>query len=245
MFAQVTLHTIIIVFSTILPSLWISNSVLEPYTLQACGALTLAYIAFRKLSGPTTQNIVTLLFMNALVQTLIISTGKTASPLFFLYYFVLFAFAVSFERYQVFIITIFTILSHIYLDQTLLGHTQSIANLLSLLLISPLANLYSRAIIKNNLAKEKITTLEDDLSKTETDSLLWLATENKPTLNNVISSITDLIIYTKSSRSDIQLPKAFINKMRSIQSDLMTLYSSADLLEEDLKSKTDSIKKQL
>lgn len=244
MSAQVALHTLTIIFSTILPSLWISNPGLEPFTLQACGALTLAYIAFKKLSGPTTQNIVTLLFMNALVQTLIISTGKTASPLFFLYYFVLFAFAVTFERYQVFVITIFTIISYIFLDQSLLGHTQGVANLLSLLLISPLATLYSKAVIKNNLAKEKIVSLQEDLSKTETDSLLWLATENKPTLNSVISSITDLIIYAKSSRAEIQPPKAFINKMRSIQSDLMTLYSSADLLEEDLKSKTDSIKKQ-
>lgn len=244
MYVQLVSHTITIILSTILPSLWIGNQHLEPYTLQACGALMLVYIAFKKFSGPVYQNIITLLFMNALVQTLIISTGKTSSPLFFLYYFVLFAFAVSFERYQVFVITLFTIASHLLIDRGIQGNTQNIANLLSLLLISPLASLYSNTVIKNNTAKEKIKSLQEDLTQTEADSLLWLATENKPTLNQVISSITDLIIYLKSTRSSIAVPKAFLNKMRSIQSDLMTLYSSADILEEDLKSKTDSNKKQ-
>ncbi len=242
MHARILLHTVSIIISTVLPSLWISNPILEPYTLQACGVLTLAYIAFRKLSGPSMQNIASLLFMNTFVQTLIISTGKTASPLFFLYYFILFAFAVSIEKYQVFVITIFTISSHFFLDQNLQNHLQSLANLFSLLLISPLATLYSKTVIKNNIANEKIRILQEDISQTETDSLLWLATENKPTLNQVINAITDLIIYLKSTRSESFIPKAFINKMKAIQSDLLTLYSSADILEDDLKSKTDSKK---
>ncbi len=241
---QVVLHTIAIVTSTVLPGMWISNATLEPYTLQGCGALVLAYMAFKKFSRPSTQNLTTLLFMNALVQTLIISTGKTASPLFFLYYFVLFAFAVSFERYQVFVITLATTAVHLLISRNLQEQTQNLTNLLSLLLISPLANYYSNAVIKNNAAKDKIQSLQEDLTQTETDSLLWLATESKPTLNHVINSITDLIIYLKSTRAEASVPKAFLNKMRSVQSDLMTLYSSADILEDDLKSKTDSIKKQ-
>ncbi len=240
--ARIALHTVSIIISTILPSLWISNSQLEPYTLQACGVLTLAYIAFRKLSGPSTQNIISLLFMNTFVQTLIISTGRTASPLFFLYYFILFAFAVSIEKYQVFVITVFTISSHFFLDPKLQNQLQSLANLFSLLLISPLANLYSNAVIKNDIASKKIKIMQEDMLQTETDSLLWLATENKPTLNQVINAITDLIIYLKSTRSESSIPKAFINKMKAIQSDLLTLYSSADILEDDLKSKSDNKK---
>ncbi|OGD82879.1 hypothetical protein A2572_03730 [Candidatus Collierbacteria bacterium RIFOXYD1_FULL_40_9] len=240
----VIVQSLLIFISIFFPTLFASNPNLEPYSLQACGVIVLVYIAFKKLLRPEYQSISSMLFIMAFIQILVISTGKTSSPLFFLYYFVLFALSVTFEKYLVFFLTAITISSYLYLQPNILNDfNQSTANLLSLLLITPLANYYSKAVIKNSIAKEKIKLLQEDLSQTETDSLLWLTTENKPTLSQVINSVTDIIIYLKSTRSQAIVPKPFLDKIRAIQSDLMTLYSSADLLEDNLKTKTDNSKK--
>ncbi len=112
-------------------------------------------------------------------------------------------------------------------------------NLFSLILISPLANIFSQSLAKNLEAKSKIKILEENLNENESDSLLWITTDSKPTLDKVIGSLSDLIIYLRSSRSNIQLPKMFLDKIKTIQSDLLTLYTSTELLEESIKEKSD------
>lgn len=231
------------VLSTILPGLWSYFPLLEQYTLQACATATILYIVIRKAFRSTShQSFLTLFYLNLIVQTLVVSTGRSSSPLFFLYYFVLFAFAIYFDHLQIFVISITTIFSLIYLNKVPVNFDKNLINLLSLLLITPLASIYSKAIIKLEQSKEKIEYLENDIANSKTDSLLWLSTENRPLLNKSIDAITDLIIYLKSTRSLIKLPNGFLEKLKNIQSDLLTLYSSSDTLEDTLKNKPDSPK---
>lgn len=237
------IHTFINIVATIAPAYWIYSPLLQNYTLQACGAAVILYIVSKKVLPPTSQDITTVVFLNLIIQLLVFSTGASLSPLFFLYYFVLFAFAIYFDRTQVFLISLITTLTHLYFSRSAQIGPNQIANLLSILLISPLASIYSQAVLKNELSKQKIKNLENDLSETEADSLLWITTENKPTLNKAIDSITDLIIYLKSTRSKFSAPNSFVAKLKAIQSDLLTLYSSADLLEDNLKNQTDNNKK--
>lgn len=236
-------QSLAVISSTVLPYVWNANQNLQSYTLQACGALVILYIVSKRFLRPTNQNLFSLLFLNIITQTLIITTGKTDSPLFFIYYFVLFAFATYFSHLQIFTITLTTVICHLISSPDLLNKLDpSILSPLSLLLISPLAVVYNQQIIRNQQAKTKINNLEVDLSESDKDSLLWLSTESIPTINKSIEAITDLIIYLKSTRSAVNMPLAFIEKMKAIQSDLLTLYTSTDIFEESIKNKTDNNK---
>lgn len=237
------LHAFLITLSSLLPWLWILNKSTSDYTLQLCGVIVILYTVSKKVLRVTYQNfnpnILTLLTVNSITQLLIFSTGGINSPLFFLYYFLIFAFALIYESYQA--LTVSLVTSAIYLFQTNFSLSPLItANLLSLILISPLARLFSNTMIKNLEAKGKITILESNIEKEEVDSLLWLSTEAKPTLNSIISSVTDLVIFLKSSRNNIPVPKSFLDKIKSIQTDLITLYSSSEDLEESIKELSDN-----
>ncbi len=237
------LHTSLIAASCLLPFLWSENILTSNYTLQLCGALIILYTVSKKVLLATYHNfdpnILTILATNAITQLLILSTGGASSPLFFLYYFLIFAFALIYESYQSFTIAICT--ATIYLVKTNFEFDiLTLANLFSLLLISPLAQSFAKIMIKNLEAEGKISLLKDNIKKEETDSLLWLATEAKPTINTVINSVTDLIIFLNSSRNNIQFPKSFLDKIKSIQIDLLTLYSSSEDLEDTIKESSDN-----
>jgi hypothetical protein len=83
-----------------------------------------------------------------------------------------------------------------------------VANLFSLLLIFPLSQSFSSSLLKNLEAKGKIKLLEKTIEKEETDSLLWINTEAKPTLNSVIDRVTDIIIYLNLP-AHLRVPRAF------------------------------------
>lgn len=240
-------HLVAVFVSSTLPVYWIGNPTLNYYTLQACGVTIILYFVTKKtLQSSNHKNSLDLFFLNLITQTLVVSTGGATSPLFFLYYFVLFAFSVYYEPFQALSVSIFTAISLLYLSPSLLTNFDPhLLNIFSILLIAPLATVYSKAIIKNEQSKLRINSLEVDLIQSENDSLLWITTESQPTLNKTINAITDLIIYLTSTRSQITFPKAFLTKIKSIQSDLLTLYSSSELFEQDIKNKTDKVKKQL
>ncbi len=236
-------HSITIIISSLVPFIWIQNSSTAPYTLQLCGALVMLYIVFRKILGKTyhenTQSVLTILTLNSITQLLIISTGGATSPLFFLYYFLIFAFSLVYESFQGLTLSLITVsLFWFYYHQNL--SPQLVANLFSLLLIFPLSQSFSTSLLKNLESKGKIKLLEKTIEREETDSLLWINTEAKPTLNSVIDRVTDLIIFLKSTRSDLRVPKNFFEKIKSIQADLLTLYSSSENLEEVIKEESDN-----
>jgi len=238
-------HSLLILFSTLIPFVWTSNSTTFPYTLQLCGGLIIAYIVFKKVLGNVYHengvDILTVLTANSITQLLILSTGGSKSSLFFLYYFLIFAFSIVCESYQSITISLATVLAFLY-QLNFNADAATIANLFSLLLISPLAQSFSKTMINNLESQGKIKVLENNLEKEESDSLLWLTTEAKPTLNSVITSVTDLVIFLKSSRHNLDVPKNLLDKVKSIQADLITLYSSTDDLEETLKESSDSNK---
>lgn len=239
------LHAFLIFASSLIPFVWNQLPLTSNYSLQLCGSLTILYIVFKKtlphISRQFDPNILTILTANSVTQLLVLSTGGTHSPLFFLYYFLIFAFAIIYESYQALTVSITT--SVIYLFQLNFNlDSATLASLFSLLLISPLAQAFGKAMLKNLESEGKITLLKDNLKKEETDSLLWLSTEAKPTINSVIDSVTDIIIYLKSTRSELQLPKSFLDKIKTIQTDLLTLYSSGEDLEDSLKELSDNKK---
>ena len=105
---------------------------------------------------------------------------------------------------------------------------------------APLAVSFSKNYLSNLQSKGKIVLLEESLKKDETDSLLWISTQAKPTINSIINATTDLVIYLNSTRHNLSIPKGLLDKIKSIQSDLLTLYSSAEELQDSIEEVSDS-----
>ena len=103
----------------------------------------------------------------------------------------------------------------------------NLVNLLTILLMTPLAILFGKKFIENQISLGKIQLLEKNLAREETDTLIWLTTRAKPSLTSILDT-TSLIIGSNS------LPFSLREKMKQIHADLLTLYHSADNLEDDI-----------
>lgn len=238
-------HSLALIVSTLIPWYWTSDPNLSYYTLQLAGGIVILYSVTKFFSRQSTHNnfldLLTLILINSLTQLLVLSTGGFGSPFFFLLSLILFAIALIFEPFQALIIslttvTLFLIQNHFQFSIELITKN------LELLLSTPLAILFSKSYLNSLEAKGKIKILEEQLQREENDSLLWITTSAKPSITSVFNSISDVIIYLNSTRHNLDIPKSLIEKIRHIQSDLLTLYTSAEDLKNTLESESDSNK---
>jgi hypothetical protein len=116
-----------------------------------------------------------------------------------------------------------------------------IINLLSLVLITPLAIVFSKNYLQNLQSQGKITLLKEAIKDEQTDSLLWISTTAKPSLATVLNSLTDIVMYLNSKGQTSLLPKQFIDKIKTIQKDLISLYASTGTLEKSIEESSDKM----
>ncbi|KKT29984.1 MAG: hypothetical protein UW41_C0004G0009 [Candidatus Collierbacteria bacterium GW2011_GWC2_44_18] len=239
--SSATRHTIYLTLSILIAWFWSSNPSLNIYNLQLTGALTLLYFGFKFFSRPSIQKTINLpstIILNTICLLLVFSTGGIISPLFFLLDLLFFALALLFEPIQatvasVLIVFIFLTQNYHSLD------TAKIINLFSLILMTPIAVIFSRNFLEVLESKGKIKVLEAALHETEAESLLWISRQAKPSLASVLNSTTDLVMYFNSKGRDLFLPPAIVEKLKSIQTDMITLYSSASSLEKAIEKESD------
>ncbi len=237
-------HTIYLTLSIILTWLWTSSPSLSLYNLQLTGALTLVYFAFKFFSRSTDQkaiNFPSTIILNTICLLLIYSTGGVISPLFFLLDLLFFALALLFEPIQAavasfIIVIIFLIQNFSSLD------TNKIVNLISLVLMTPIAVIFSRNYLEILVSKGQIKILKEALKESETESLLWINKKAKPSLATVLNATTDLVMYFNSKGKMLSLPPGIPDKLKSIQEDLITLYTSTTTLEKSIENEADKLK---
>jgi len=234
-------HTLAILASTLIPWLWFQDPSLSPYTLQLAGVTTILYTAtrffLRQTNRENSEGILSLVFINSLAQLLILTTGKESSPIFSLLYLILFAVALLFEPYQAAIISITTSLL-ILIPNYSNPSFESITTIIELIMVTPLAVIFSQSYLKNLQSKGRVKLLEQELEQEETDELLWITTTAKPTLSTIINSLSEVQIFLNSTRHNLSLPKNLLDKMRHIQADLITLYSSTENLKSTLEEES-------
>lgn len=241
--SRVLLHTIYLTLSIILTWLWSSNPVLSAFNLQLTGALTLLYFGFKYFSRTTDQRSLSFpstIILNTICLLLVFSTGGISSPLFFLLNLLFFALALLFEPVQAavasaLLVGIFIIQNYTSLD------TNKLVNLFSLILITPIAIVFSKNYLDVLQTKGKIKVLQAAIKETETESLLWINRQAKPSLASVLNATTDLVMYFNSKGRDLPLPTAIIEKLKVIQQDMITLYTSAGNLEKTIEEQADKI----
>jgi hypothetical protein len=230
------LHTIYLILSILFTWFWSSNSELSNYNLQLTGVLILVYFVFKiipRSSNQKTSDFPSTIILNTICLLLIFSSGGINSPLFFVLSFLIFAIALLVEPTQAAISSVLLVSIFAWQGRDTLD-TLKLVNLLSLILMTPIAMIFSRNYLEVLESKGKVKVLEKKLQETETDSLLWITTKAKPSLAGVLNATTDLVIYFNSKGQDLLLPSALSDKLKSIQKDLITLYSSADNLEKSI-----------
>lgn len=234
-------RTMLLSLSIIFVFVWTITPSLNPYNLQLIGALILLYFASRLIFRSVARSffIATIVLID-IVLLLIFSSGGINSPIFFILDFLLFAIALLIAPYQAAVASI--ILISIFLFQNYASlNTPIIINLLSLVLITPLAVAFSKSYLQNLQAQGKILLLKEAIRDEETDSLLWISTTAKPSLATVLNSLTDIVIYLNSKSQSIQIPKLLLDKLKTIQKDLISLYASTSSLEKSIEDSSDKM----
>jgi hypothetical protein len=171
---------------------------------------------------------------------LIFSSGGINSPIFFVLDFLLFAIALLIAPYQAAVSSTVLILLFLFENYSQLSSSM-IINLLSLILITPLAIVFSKNYLQNLQSQGKITLLKEAIKDEQTDSLLWISTTAKPSLASVLNSLTDIVMYLNSKGQAALLPKQFIDKIKTVQKDLISLYASTSTLEKSIEDSSDKM----
>lgn len=236
-------HSGYLILSILAIWLWTSTPALNLYNLQLTGLLTLLYFAckiFLRPANRQTFDLASTVILSSICLLLIFSTGALASPLFFLLDFLLIALALLFEPGQA-IITSFLLVSLFLWQDSASLDTSKIINLVSLLLMAPIAIAFGKNYLENLKNRGQIQILKEIVQAEENDSLLWIS-QTKPSIASVLNSTTDLIMYFNSKGRDLLLPSPILEKLQSIQNDLIALYTSTGDLKKTIEAEADKSK---
>jgi len=238
------LHSLLLLITAGLTFFWTNNPELSKFSLQLA-SLLLAIIVFHNLLSRRNQNnksyikyqnISNSLIITCLCLLLILDTGGLTSPLFFTLDFLLFGLSLWFNP-NLGLITGLALSSLWLLNITTLNWT-NLANLISLILMAPLASFFGTSYLRLLEGQKQIKVLkyqsdqlEKQLSKEENATLIWL------TLNfyQHMTQALDLISQIYSQVSSI--PYHQREKLKTTYFDLKELFKSG----QELKTKIDRI----
>jgi len=227
------LHTCFLLISVGVTYLWTKNPTLNSFNLQAVGLLILFYFGGKLLSKSQQKimNILDAVVLTSLIMFLVLTSGGIHSSLFFLLYFLLFGLSLLFEPTQSFflslsLIVVFGIDAGFKFDQA------GLINLLSLLLITPLASVFGRKYLEGLEESGQIKRLNQIVAEDETETLFWLSTKAKPTLINLLDTTSQII-------GSNLLPTRLQEKLKDLHRDLINLHQSASTLEDDIDKRSD------
>lgn len=222
--------------------LWSVTPALNIYNLQLTGAFMLLYFVTKKFSRSSNHksfDFTSTVILNSICLLLIFSTGGATSSLFFLLDFLLITIALLIEPGQAAVASVLLASLFLWQEWGVLD-TAKIINIISLLLMTPVAIIFSHNYLENLKSRGRIQVLEGVLQEEETESLLWIS-KAKPSIATVLNSITDLVMYFNSKSRELLLPAQITEKLRSIQSDLIALYTSTGTLQKAIEEESDKI----
>lgn len=234
------LHTILLIAAAFGVYVWLSLPALSIYTLQLVALLILLYLGSHWLRAKKPHWFhrktitVDITILTTMILLLVTETGALSSPLFFLTYFLLFAVALLYEIEATLVLTGVFILYFLFIPGTTLTGTEGLthlAQIVSLVMITPLAILTGHQYEK--VLEEKVLNqqLQKHLGDEETDILIFLSLNLKKTLLSAIDSLSVTIPQEK-----VQTVR---HNLQDLYQDLKNLYRSADELEQTLEREND------
>ena len=217
-------HLLFLIIATLLAWVWTQNSQLSFYSLQLIAFLVLVYFIhqFWLPARPSLKGIDGVIF-SLVILLLVFTSGGSQSPLFFLLYFLLFGLAFIWEPWLTFSFSFF-LAFFIWLTTPAGQSWQQWLNPLSLILVAPLSLYFSRQYLENvrqqhrlHLYQQKWIRDEKHLTRQETATLLWLTTEARPALIEILDKLSlllaDLTRLTASQRSDLKRIRRLAKKL--------------------------------
>ncbi|MCX6816262.1 MAG: hypothetical protein NTZ93_00070 [Candidatus Beckwithbacteria bacterium] len=224
------LPTVLLTASAVLSFFWHNNPSLSPLSLQLIAGLFLLFVVLNKLVIKY-QNIINSIIITLIVLLLILETGSLVSPLFFLLDFLLFTLSLLIFPSLGFILSLALTLLFL-LNSTVLDTTQ-LANLISLLLMAPVARFIGNQYLKLLTAQKQINVLSNqsehlkkNVSAQEEATLLWLSLN----FHNKMHQTIDLLSQINSNLS--RLPYHQKEKLNTLYQDLKELFKSGQELKE-------------
>lgn len=242
MIAQFVRTSLLLAISIMAIWLWSITPALNIYNLQLTGVFMLLYFVTKKFSlSPSRKSFdfTSTVILNSICLLLIFSTGGATSSLFFLLDFLLITIALLIEPGQAVVASVLLASLFLWQEWGVLD-TARIINIISLLLMTPVAIIFSNNYLENLKSQGRIQVLEDVIQEEETESLLWIS-KAKPSIATVLNSTTDLVMYFNSKSRELLLPAQITEKLRSIQSDLITLYTSTGTLQKAIEEESDKV----
>ncbi|MDZ4229373.1 MAG: hypothetical protein U1C50_03935 [Patescibacteria group bacterium] len=232
------LETIALILAVLFPFYWYNQTSLSKFSLQLVALLILAFtfhswIARRSQKvNPIqmyqkTTNIVIVTIISLL---LILTTGGASSMLFWLLDFLLFFVAIFSHPRAGFTLALAIGIAFL-LNEPLLTN-QQLTNLVSLLLMAPLATIFSTQYSRLIMAKKEIKALSNQAKKLnqqvqaeEQSTLIWLSLDFRRQLEQAI----DLVSQISSNLS--QIPYHQRDNLDKLYHDLKALWHSGQELE--------------
>lgn len=231
------LHTILLITSSTGVYLWLSSSMLTPFTLQLVAFLVLLYMGSHYLRTKKPKlfhrSSITLdiTILTSMILLLVAETGSLTSPFFFLCYFLLFGVAMLYEIEATLVLTGTLIVFFLFLPGTKLSDLAHLSQLLALVTITPLAIFTGHQYETTLEEKEARRRLVGHLGKEETDTLLFLSLNLKKTLLSALDSLSLVIPQEKA--------KSVRSNLQTLYQDLKNLYRSADELQQTIDRESD------
>ncbi len=200
--AKFLLHTLFLFVAVVLAFFWTSNPHLSYYNLQLI-AVFIAFFFINQILVRHHRHKINLtidaVIFTVITLLLVMSTGGLTSPLFFLIYFLMFGLALLFEPLisvsLAIVIALFFLFTH-----TKEEPLEELLQLLSLILITPVALFFGKQYLKVLQDEEKIKILEEEekilseqIKKEETDVLLWTSLDLKKGLIEILDQTSHLL----------------------------------------------------
>jgi len=239
------LHTAFLIAAVVLVFIWTNLPGLSVYTLQLIAFIVLLYFINqfyarrKKRSFSKTNLTIDAVIFILVVLLLVASTGGLTSPLFFLIYFLMFGLALLFEP----LITLSlagAMVFYFLIQPTKEAPLEEAVQLLSLLLVTPLALFFGKQYLRLLENEEKIKILqeesqimEEEIEKEETDVLLWTALDLKKGLTAILNETSDLL----SDLSHLSLKQK--EKLSKIRQTATNLLRSGEKLKQEVDQATD------
>lgn len=199
------LHSAFLIAAVVLVFVWTNIPKLSIYTLQLIALFVIAYFInqfyMRRKKQPFAKINLTLdaVVFTMVILLLIASTGGLTSPLFFLIYFLMFGLALLFEPAITFSLALAMVLFFL-LQPTKEEPLIEALQLLSLLLITPLAMFFGKQYLrvleneeKIKILKEETEIMEEQIEQEETNILMWASLDLKKGLSEILHQTSELL----------------------------------------------------
>lgn len=230
-------HSLFLLSAIGLTYFWTTSPILSLYNLQFICLFVIFYFLSHFLSkSSSTTSAVDAIIFTIIILLLVSSTGGLVSPLFFLIYFLLFAVAFLFDPAITLILTAAII---VFFWQSPITPA-IVVQLLSVILILPLALFVGKQYLHLLSSREEIKILkkegqklESHLANEESHSLLWLSLNFKEGLLNILHLSSDLL----TGLGQLTIPqKESLEKIHETAKDLL---KSGQKLREKIDGETD------